>query len=233
MMFAFALSSTLAAGAVTLFAGNKYHCTWRDALFAAAVATAAGFLTGSFAAACAVGALCAFAIIDARSGEVPFVIALPALALVLAAAFGQGVFYPALVGSGVTASAVGLVLVANQQPRLLGAGILIYVLALLGAAEHWVGALVGAGLGWAGLLWYLRKTDSGMGLSGGDIVLAAFAGAALGWQAGSVALLVGVLIAVGIWAILVRGKDRSLRFGPSLAIGTLLVLWFLYIHPIR
>jgi leader peptidase (prepilin peptidase)/N-methyltransferase len=64
----------------------------------------------------------------------------------------------------------------------------------------------------------------------GDVKLAAMIGAFLGWPVGPVALylgfLVGGIVAVTLLALRVRGRKDAIPFGPSLAAGALLALFW-------
>lgn len=196
------------------------------------LAAIVGLSCRSYAEALAIGGLVGLAGVDAIGGIVPFIVGLPVLVVALTASMIEGRAYETAVGLAIVASAVGLVLLGIQQRRLLGFGILAYVVALVGAAERWPAAIAAGVAAWFFLLVALHRAAGEKQLSGGDVVLAALVGAALGWRAGSAALLAGVVIAITLWAIFVRGRARTLRFGPSLALGTVPVLWVLAIHPV-
>ena len=74
----------------------------------------------------------------------------------------------------------------------------------------------------------MRKKD---GLGGGDIKLAAWIGAVLGWKAMPFVILSASLlgIAAALAYIFIKRKsfDEHIPFGPFLAIGSLLAMVFL------
>lgn len=92
-----------------------------------------------------------------------------------------------------------------------------------------IGILVGGGILYAVAIGYEWWTGTeGMGF--GDVKLLAMIGAFLGWRAVPVCLLIGSLTGsiVGVGAILALGKDRKfpIPFGPFLAAGALIALFF-------
>ena len=70
--------------------------------------------------------------------------------------------------------------------------------------------------------------EEGMGL--GDAKLAAMIGAFLGWPIGAVAILLGVfvggVIGLGLLALRIRGRREHIPFGPALAAGAFLAMWW-------
>ncbi len=116
---------------------------------------------------------------------------------------------------------------------------------VLGLAAAWllppgivssaVGTLVGGGL------FYVIAWASRGGMGGGDIKLASMLGAFLGWQAGLLAIFIGVLagglVGVALLLLKLRGRKDAIPFGPFLALGgvvslfwgTLILHW--YIRP--
>jgi leader peptidase (prepilin peptidase)/N-methyltransferase len=74
--------------------------------------------------------------------------------------------------------------------------------------------------------WILKRQGMGMG----DVKLAAMIGAFLGWPVGPVALylgfLAGGLVAVLLLLLRVRGRRDPIPFGPALAAGALLALFW-------
>jgi leader peptidase (prepilin peptidase)/N-methyltransferase len=74
--------------------------------------------------------------------------------------------------------------------------------------------------------WILKRQGMGMG----DVKLAAMIGAFLGWPVGPVALylgfLAGGLVAVTLLLLRVRGRKDPIPFGPALAAGALLALFW-------
>jgi leader peptidase (prepilin peptidase)/N-methyltransferase len=74
--------------------------------------------------------------------------------------------------------------------------------------------------------WILKRQGMGMG----DVKLAGMIGAFLGWPVGPVALylgfLAGGLVAVTLLLLRVRGRKDPIPFGPALAVGALLALFW-------
>jgi leader peptidase (prepilin peptidase)/N-methyltransferase len=70
--------------------------------------------------------------------------------------------------------------------------------------------------------------EEGMGM--GDAKLAAMIGAFLGWPMGAVAILLGVILggALGVLllAMRIRGRREHIPFGPALAAGALVAMWW-------
>lgn len=98
--------------------------------------------------------------------------------------------------------------------------------ALLDAA---LGVLVGGGILWT-VAWAYEKATDREGMGGGDIKFLAMIGAFLGWQGVLLTLFLGSLTGslLGV-AILAAGRgDRrlALPFGPFLAIGAFLTLFW-------
>ncbi|HEY6102106.1 MAG TPA: prepilin peptidase [bacterium] len=91
----------------------------------------------------------------------------------------------------------------------------------------------------AGALFLLIAIISGGGMGGGDIKLAAMMGVFLGWPRIGVALLCAFVLGAGVGVLLIALKRRSRKdpipFGPALAVGALvalfwgraIVLWYL------
>ena len=79
------------------------------------------------------------------------------------------------------------------------------------------------------LLWFIAILSKG-GMGGGDIKLYAVIGLALGWKLTLLSLFVSSFIGTiyGIYER-IRGKldkKQGIPFGPFIAIGTVLCLWF-------
>lgn len=98
------------------------------------------------------------------------------------------------------------------------------------ALQSWaLGTLVGGGILWL-VAWAYALATGREGMGGGDIKLLAMIGAFLGWQGVLLSLLlasfIGSIIGVGI--MLVRGSDTKLAipFGPFLALGALVALFW-------
>jgi len=91
--------------------------------------------------------------------------------------------------------------------------------------ESLIGALAGGGVMYliavAGDAVYKRET-----MGGGDIKLTAAIGAFLGWKVLIVALFAAFVLGAvgGLLYLALGGKDRTIPFGPSLAVGALIAL---------
>lgn len=99
----------------------------------------------------------------------------------------------------------------------------------VGAADSLLGILLGYGLPWAlAALYRAVRGREGLGL--GDAKLLAMVGAFLGWKPVLLTILVGALVgsAVGLTLIGFRllARDQYIPFGPFLALGALVALFF-------
>jgi leader peptidase (prepilin peptidase)/N-methyltransferase len=107
------------------------------------------------------------------------------------------------------AYALGLAALTERSPTLLQAAL---------------GALVGGGL----VLLVAIVSRGGMG--GGDIKLMAMVGGFLGWKAVILTTFLGSLFGsvIGIGLIALKGRERGslIPFGPFLALGTIVSLFF-------
>lgn len=94
--------------------------------------------------------------------------------------------------------------------------------------EGWRDSLIGFFVG--GGLFYLIAVLSRGGMGGGDIKFIAAAGALVGWQKVLLIIFIGALSGsvVGIALMALKGGTRKsmIPFGPFLALGTLVVLYF-------
>ena len=95
---------------------------------------------------------------------------------------------------------------------------------LVGPINSVLGFLAGGGL------FYLLAVLSRGGMGGGDIKFIAAAGALLGWQKILLVIVVGATLGsiIGLALMVARKKDRKsqIPFGPFLAIGTLIAIFF-------
>lgn len=95
---------------------------------------------------------------------------------------------------------------------------------LLGFTQSFVGMLAGGGL------FYLIAVASRGGMGGGDIKMMAMVGAVSGWKSVLLTTFAGSLLGsvVGVFLMLFHGKGRKTKvpFGPFLAAGTLITLFF-------
>ena len=94
----------------------------------------------------------------------------------------------------------------------------------IGYADSLLGFFVGGGL------FYLLAVLSNGGMGGGDIKYISAAGAFLGWQKVLLVIFIGALLGsvVGVFQIAVQKKSRKslIPFGPFLAAGTLITLFY-------
>ncbi|MCJ8501730.1 prepilin peptidase [Desulfatitalea alkaliphila] len=98
---------------------------------------------------------------------------------------------------------------------------------------HWRDSLIGIVVGGGSLLvvaWGYRLLTGKEGMGGGDIKMLAMLGAFIGWQGVFFTIMASSFIGttVGIALMIRMGKDMKLAvpFGPFLAIGALLYLFF-------
>lgn len=101
----------------------------------------------------------------------------------------------------------------------------------LGAGSYlvgWVDSVLGFLAG--GGLFYLLAVLSRGGMGGGDIKFIAAAGALLGWQKILLVIVLGATLGsvIGLALLVAKKKDRKsqIPFGPFLAIGTLIAIFF-------
>ena len=94
----------------------------------------------------------------------------------------------------------------------------------IGYTDSLLGFFVGGGL------FYLLAVLSNGGMGGGDIKYISAAGAFLGWQKVLLVIFIGALLGsvVGVFQIAVQKKSRKslIPFGPFLAAGTLITLFY-------
>jgi leader peptidase (prepilin peptidase)/N-methyltransferase len=94
----------------------------------------------------------------------------------------------------------------------------------IGYADSLLGFFLGSGL------FYLLAVFSNGGMGGGDIKYIAAAGALLGWQKVLLVIFIGAFLGsiVGLFQIAVQKKSRKslIPFGPFLAAGTLITLFY-------
>jgi leader peptidase (prepilin peptidase) / N-methyltransferase len=94
----------------------------------------------------------------------------------------------------------------------------------IGYANSLLGFFLGSGL------FYLLAVFSNGGMGGGDIKYIAAAGALLGWQKVLLVIFIGAFLGsiVGLFQIALQNKSRKslIPFGPFLAAGTLITLFY-------
>ena len=99
----------------------------------------------------------------------------------------------------------------------------------VGLMDSVLGILVGGGLLWA-LAWASPYLFGREGMGGGDIKLLAMIGAFLGWKPVLLTIMVGALVGsvmgLGFIALKVMRRDQYLPFGPFLALGAVVSLFF-------
>lgn len=99
----------------------------------------------------------------------------------------------------------------------------------VGLVNSILGLLLGGGVLWV-LAWASPYLFGKEGMGGGDIKLLAMIGAFLGWQPTLLAVLVGAfmgsVVGVGLIALRVMRRDQYLPFGPFLALGAVVALFF-------
>ena len=99
---------------------------------------------------------------------------------------------------------------------------------LITGQPRWTDALIGVLVG--GGIFFLIIVASRGGMGGGDMKLAAMLGAFLGWRSLLVAILAAVLaggiLAIALLALRRRGRKDAVPFGPFLAMGGLVALFW-------
>lgn len=99
----------------------------------------------------------------------------------------------------------------------------------VGLVDSTFGVLVGGGLLWF-LAWASPYLFGKEGMGGGDIKLLAMIGAFLGWKATLLTVMIGAsvgsVVGVGLISLNVIKKDEYIPFGPFLALGAVLSLFF-------
>ncbi len=108
---------------------------------------------------------------------------------------------------------------------LLGAATILPV----GSMNSLLGVVVGGGILW-GLAWVSPYLFGKEGMGGGDIKLIAMIGAFLGWKPVLLTIMIGSLVGSVVGVSLIAAKviqrDQYLPFGPFLALGAVLSLFF-------
>jgi len=94
----------------------------------------------------------------------------------------------------------------------------------IGYKDSLMGLFLGSGL------FYLLAILSNGGMGGGDIKFIAAVGALLGWQKVLLVIFIGAFLGsiVGLFLITIQKKSRksTIPFGPFLAVGTLITLFY-------
>lgn len=78
------------------------------------------------------------------------------------------------------------------------------------------------------VLFLIYMLTKGKGMGGGDVKLMAVCGFFLGWKKIVFAFIMGCVCAVAVHSFKMRflGKGSKLAFGPYLAIGIIITVWF-------
>jgi leader peptidase (prepilin peptidase) / N-methyltransferase len=151
--------------------------------------------------------------------------------LVLAGFFRFGVSFDFLVYS-VLAPALVIITAIDIEHQIIPDLITLPGIALglavgtytIGYADSLIGFFVGGGL------FYSLAVLSNGGMGGGDIKYIAAIGALLGWQEVLLVIFIGAFLGsiVGLFQIAVQKKSRKslIPFGPFLAAGTLITLFY-------
>ncbi len=99
----------------------------------------------------------------------------------------------------------------------------------VGLVNSIMGMLVGGGVLW-GLAWVSPYLFGKEGMGGGDIKLLAMIGAFLGWKATLLTIMIGAavgsVVGMGLISLNVIKRDDYIPFGPFLALGAVLSLFF-------
>ncbi|MFM8552291.1 MAG: prepilin peptidase [Nitrospiraceae bacterium] len=110
---------------------------------------------------------------------------------------------------------LGLVLAATVLP--------------IGLVDSILGVLVGGGLLWF-MAWISPYLFGKEGMGGGDIKLLAMVGAFLGWKPALLTIMIGAtagsVVGVSLILLKVLRRDQYIPFGPFLAFGALVALFF-------
>lgn len=112
----------------------------------------------------------------------------------------------------------------------IAVGVLAAVMALpIGLLDSVLGLLLGGGVLFA-LAWISPYLFGKEGMGGGDIKLLAMIGAFLGWKPVLLTMLIGAIlgaiIGVALIALKVLRRDQYLPFGPFLAFGAIISMFF-------
>ena len=113
-------------------------------------------------------------------------------------------------------------------------GIIIgFAASFLPGAAGWLSSLIGIVVGGGSLLLIAttyEKVTGKEGMGGGDVKLLAMLGAFLGWKAVPFIIftgsLVGSVIGISAMSIQKKGSDLKVPFGPFLAFGAILYIFF-------
>jgi leader peptidase (prepilin peptidase)/N-methyltransferase len=99
----------------------------------------------------------------------------------------------------------------------------------VGFVNSVAGILVGGGLLWV-LAWLSPYLFGKEGMGGGDIKLLAMIGAFLGWRPVLLTVMVGAvvgsIVGLGLIGFRLMRRDEYLPFGPFLALGAVVALFF-------
>jgi leader peptidase (prepilin peptidase) / N-methyltransferase len=112
----------------------------------------------------------------------------------------------------------------------IGLGVLAAVTVLpIGLLDSVLGVLLGGGVLFA-LAWISPYVFGKEGMGGGDIKLLAMIGAFLGWKPVLLTMLIGAIVGatvgVALIALKILRRDQYLPFGPFLAFGAIVSMFF-------
>jgi leader peptidase (prepilin peptidase) / N-methyltransferase len=99
----------------------------------------------------------------------------------------------------------------------------------VGLLNSVLGVLIGGGVLW-GVAWVSPYLFGKEGMGGGDIKLLAMIGAFLGWKPTLLTILMGAIagsvVGIGLILLKVIRRDQYLPFGPFLALGAVVAMFF-------
>jgi leader peptidase (prepilin peptidase)/N-methyltransferase len=99
----------------------------------------------------------------------------------------------------------------------------------VGLMNSLLGIVLGGGILW-GLAWVSPYIFGKEGMGGGDIKLMAMIGAFLGWKPTLLAIMIGALtgsfVGISLIALKMMRRDHYVPFGPFLAFGALVAMFF-------
>ena len=99
----------------------------------------------------------------------------------------------------------------------------------IGIVDSLLGVMVAGGILWF-LAWISPYVFGKEGMGGGDIKLMAMVGSFIGWQPALLAIMIGSLLGSlvggGLIVTRVMRREQYIPFGPFLAIGSFLALFF-------
>ncbi len=118
----------------------------------------------------------------------------------------------------------------RTQEIPLGINVFIFCLGVIMTVLHfddWLNHVIGF-FAVSVFIWIIIIVTRGRGMGGGDLKLMAAAGLLLGWKEIILAFALGCILGAIIHVLRMKIKDaqRVLAFGPYLALGILITVWF-------